>query len=150
MTDDRYQRERQLQAIVDGLAESVAEASDVEILEEAQEAGEHIEESAESLRARLLETVKAFRQQRLQAARKDYVKAVESVRRTVVTLPQTSPERRALIDKILACRPDVGKLLTAQYRDLKALTDEDLEGCLRHLGALGVLDEVLGDTGRGA
>jgi hypothetical protein len=149
MVNTRHRAADELQAIMDALAESVAEAPDAEIIEEASELNEELEAGAEHLQARLLETVKAFRQQRLEAARKDYTKAIESIQRTVVDLPKTSRERRALFAAVLARRPDVGGLLTAQYRDLKALTDEDLDSCLRHLGALGVLDEILGAAGRG-
>jgi predicted phosphoribosyltransferase len=52
---------------------------------------------------------------------------------------------RDLLRSLLEARPQLQPALTAQFRDFAELSDEDVEGFLRQLDALGVLDEYLKD-----
>ena len=137
MPERNYPRE--LEAIMEGLAESVLEASDEEILEEAREAGEDVEESAEGIRAGLLEVMRKQRLEQLRTAREERSRALEKLERAESSLPTSPAARRALLDGVLADHSEVRGLLTAQHRDLSGLSDEDVDSCLRHLQALGVL-----------
>jgi len=66
----------QLNSILEALAESLLEASDEQILEEATEAGEDIKKIEYQVKNILLRAAKAFRKQRLQEARTTYEKIV--------------------------------------------------------------------------
>lgn len=61
--------ERRLRAVMDGLAESYAEASDEDLLQEARDAGVDIEMSAERLKATMLDIVARHKRFRLAEAR---------------------------------------------------------------------------------
>lgn len=135
-------QERELRALMDTLAESLVGASDAEVLEEARNTGEDVEGTAESLRARLLGAIVEYRQRHLKAARAEYEGVLAAIERPGLRLPDTAEKRRALLDAVLASNPAVGSLLTAQYRDLTSLPDADVEGCLRHLQILGILDKL--------
>jgi hypothetical protein len=130
---------KEFEAIMDGIEDSVLEASDEEILAEAREAGEDVKVSAERLRSRLLEVVNGFKRERLLIARKERARALADLEKARASLPTSHDERRTLLQAVLAQHSDVRGRLTAQYRDLTRLSDEDVESCLRHLQALGVL-----------
>jgi hypothetical protein len=57
-------------------------------------------------------------------------------------IPATAAERRSLLDAFLASYQASGMTgLTAQFRDLKSVSDADVESTLRQLDALGALSE---------
>ena len=56
-------------------------------------------------------------------------------------LPEAAAERRALLAATLTRRPELRSLVTAAARELKDLPDDDVSSMLRHLAALGVLNE---------
>lgn len=133
--------ERRLRAVMDGLAESYAEASDEDLLQEARDAGVDIEMSAERLKTTMLDIVARHKRFRLAEARSAYESAVHELATRTSTLPATVETRRALFDAVVLSKPELQGLLTAQFRDLEALSDADIESCLRQFQALGILDE---------
>jgi hypothetical protein len=135
--------EKELQAIMDALAESVAEAPDEEILTEVQEEGKNPEEVAKHVKNVLQGAVKAFRQRRLVEAQQRYELHVAAMQRKKYTLPITAPERRELLNVVLSRQPTLRSALTAQYRDFTNLADADVESYLKQLQELEVLDEML-------
>ncbi len=134
--------EAELRAIMDALAESVAEAPDEEIIAETREAGEDPTRAAERVRDVLKSAVKAYEQRHLRRAQKAYENRVESIRQRPFTLPPTPESRRKLFTLVMTRKPELrSALLTAQQREFKEWTDADVQSCLKQLGALGVLDE---------
>ena len=139
--------ERRLRAIMNGVAESYAEASDEDLLQEARSAGVDVETSAERLKATMLDIVASHKRLRLTDARSAYESAVRDLATRQATLPVTQDTRRALFDAVMRTKPELQGLLTAQFRDLDTLTDADIESCLRQFHALGILDEFSKDRG---
>ena len=133
--------ERTLRLLMNEVSESVAEASDEDILEDVVQEGMEPGEIAENLRKRMLETVKAFRQSKLHAARKAYKEEIAALEQSRVQLPSTPAARRSLFHAVIAHDADLRGRLTVQFRDLDELSDSDIESCLRQLRHLGVLDD---------
>jgi hypothetical protein len=134
--------EAELRAIMDALAESVAEASDDDILAEAREAGEDPARTAARIRAVLRRAVRDYEQKPLREAQKAYEESVRSIRARPFSVPTTPEGRRQLFTLVMNRKPELGRaLLTAQHREFKDLTDADIQSCLEQLGALGVLNE---------
>lgn len=135
--------EKELQAIMYALAESVAEASDEDILTETQEEGENPEVAAERVRNVLLGAVKDFRQRRLVEAQRQYELHIATMEKKNYILPTSTGERRKLLDLVLSRQPVMrSALLTSQYRDFKDLTDDDVGSYLRQLQELGAFDDI--------
>ena len=137
--------EGRLRAIMNGLAESYAEASDEDLLQEAREAGDDVETSAERLKATMLDIVASHKRLRLADARSAYESAVHDLATRQSALPATPNTRRALFDAVMRTKPKLQGLLTAQFRNLDTLSDADIESCLRQFHALGILDEFSED-----
>jgi hypothetical protein len=134
--------EGELRAIMDALAESVAEASDADLLAEAREAGEDPARTAERVRAVLRRAAKAYDQRRLREAQRAYEERVRSIRARPYVMPKTPESRRKLFTAVMTRKPELGEaLVTAQHRDFTDLTDADIQSCLEQLAALGVLDD---------
>jgi hypothetical protein len=122
----------------ESLADSLDELSDAELLAELRESGEDPEALALSARAVLRDAVKRVRQRALIDARRNYLDAVRLFDSQVPNLPQTISAKRQLLVSVFARRPE---LLTLQFRDLTRVSDEDVEGMLRQMALLGVLDD---------
>jgi hypothetical protein len=135
--------EKELRAIMYALAESIAQASDEEILAEVREEGDNPEIEAEHIRSRLRDTAKAYQQQKLRAAQQQYDAHIAGMRNKEYALPTTPGARRTLLAAVFARIPELQTaLLTAQYRDFSNLTDADIESQLKQLKELGVLDNL--------
>ncbi len=135
--------EAELLAIMNALAESVAEVPDANLLAEAREAGEDPGRTAARVRALLGRAVKDYEQRHLREAQKRYDEQVRALRARRYALPRTPEDRRKLFALVMSREPEIGgALLTAQHREFKDLTDADIQSFLEQLGALGVLDEL--------
>lgn len=125
------------------LAESVAEASDEDILTETQEEGKNPEVVAERARNVLLGAVKDFRQRRLVEAQRQYELHIADMEKKKDILPTTTGERRKLLDLMLSRQPVIrSALLTFQHRDFRDLTDDDVGSYLRQLQELGAFEDI--------
>lgn len=134
--------ETELRAIMDALAESVAEASDEDLLAEAREAGEDHRRTAARVRDVLKRAAKDYEQRRLRTAEKAHEEQVRSIRARPYVLPDTPEGRRKLFTLVVTRKPELRQaLLTLQNREFRNFTDADIRSCLEHLGALGVLRE---------
>jgi len=136
--------EQRLEAVTNALADSILEASDAEVIEELRLAGVDPDAEAARMKAKMLATVKAFRQQALNAARTGYNRQIEGMERKSYAIPDTPAERRRLFS-LLVQRPQFTQFVTAQYRDLDKLTDNDIETYLEDLAELGILEELQRD-----
>jgi hypothetical protein len=138
MTTPRRDDDNKLWEVMSALAESVAEAPDEELLEEANELSG--EDSAEETRALLL---KAVRARRLQAAREEYRRRrAELAEGAGTDLPSTPAARRGLLAAIFNAQPRLQLALTAQHRVFESLTDDEVESYLRQLSSLGALADL--------
>ena len=140
MANKKTESER-LEAMFDALAESICNESDEELLEDLQQEGVDPEAETNRLQYMMLETLKAFQQRGLVSAQEGYRRRVEQLEGKEYPIPESRQERRSLFSLILR-QPQYAGLVTAQYRDLKDLSDEDIETCLEDLAELGILDAM--------
>ena len=136
--------EQRLEALTDALADSILEESDAEVIEELRLTGIDPDAEAARTKAMMLATVKAFRQRALNAARAAYSHQIEGMERKSYAIPETPAARRRLFS-IFIQRPQFTQFVTAQYRDLDKLTDNDIESYLEDLAELGILEKLQRD-----
>jgi hypothetical protein len=121
---------------MDALADSVLEMSDKDV------ASEFREYPAPRTKEIFRAAAKQHAQAKLRAAKAQYEEASKSVRQHEFVLPATPAERRSLLDAFLGSQQTMGMGgLTAQFRELKSVSDADVESTLRQLDALGFLRE---------
>jgi hypothetical protein len=145
MSSNRTDAE-QLQAIFDSTTDSLTEASDQDILDEARLQGLDPDAEATRVKALMLETVRAFQQRALREARKAYdAQSAQTAKQH--SIPNTPSERRELFSFVLTRQPQYAELFTAQHREFTDLTDSDIETYLEDLAELGVLNKLRPDTG---
>ncbi len=130
-----------LEAMFDALAESICNESDDELLEDLRQEGVDPEAEANRLKDMMLDTLKAFQQRGLVSAQEGYRRRVEQLEKKKYPIPENRQAQRSLFSFVLQ-QPQYAGLVTAQYRNLKDLSDEDLETCLEDLAELGILDEM--------
>jgi len=136
--------EEKLDALIDALGDSILEASDEDILDELRMSGVAPEAEAARLKALMLGTVKAFRQRALEAARAAYGRQIEQMDKKPYSIPKT-PEQRRKLFSFIAQQPQFAEFVTAQYRNLEDLTDNDIETYLEDLAELGILENLNDD-----
>lgn len=133
---------KELQALMAGMVESVLSASDEEILNEAREDGRDPDKDLSHTKATLLAAVNESKVRKRREARQQYERSVAAISSTKVTLPATAAERRSLLAEVFARNASIqASVLTAQYRDLREMTDADIERLLRELASLGLIDK---------
>jgi hypothetical protein len=140
---DKNDYDDQLANIMSGLADSVLELSDDALLAELREEGGDLRKVADHTRNVLRRASKAYRKRKLEEAQHTYEKQVAEIRMKSYNLPVSPNRQRVLLAAVFAARPDMqSALLTAQHRDFKDLSDTDVEGFLKQLKELGVLDTL--------
>lgn len=139
MCAERRDSKKDLDAIFEGLLNSIQEASPEEIAEELRSAGVDVDAIAGDVKDALLAGVRRFEQRKLTAAREQYKSRMQAPKKYV--LPATAADRRDQFLAILAARPQMKRMLTVQHRDFSNLTDADIESALEELGELGFFDE---------
>lgn len=128
--------EEQYKLLMDGLAESVLGVSDEDINAESQA------EPTPRVKQIFQAAAKRHAQAKLRQAQAQFEEASKTIRARAFEIPLTVGERRTLLDAILASQQSFGQgALTAQFRDLKTVSDADVESTLKQLEALGVLSE---------
>jgi len=133
---------RPLDGILDGLAESVASESPVELLEESRSAGHDSKMIAERVKITLQAALKKFEQRRLEAARETCRLHAASRSGKSDRIPSTAEERMRQLFSILESNPAIGAALTTQHRSFEMLSDSDVESALEDLAELGLLDHL--------
>lgn len=134
-------KDKALRAFYEEMSESVLQADDAELEEESRERGTSMDADADRMRQLLGSTFKAFQQRALVAARKRHEERTATITTHRFQLPTSPAERRALLDAVIAQHQRAGRMLIAQHREFKELTDEDVESWLQQFGALGLLEE---------
>jgi Fic family protein len=133
--------EEKLDALINALGDSVFEETDDEILEELRMEGVDMQAEAARMKAMMLGTVKAFRQRALETARAAYKHQIEQMEKRQYSIPKTPSERRKLFSFFVR-QPQFAEFVTAQYRNLEDLTDNDIETYLEDLAELGILEKL--------
>ena len=133
MSDDK-----KMHALFQALADDVEALSDEEVLADCREDGRSPTDVATQTRSILLNAVKAFKQRRLLAARRERERIIERMKAARHQLPADPQLRRDLLTGMLA-QPQARGMLTAHGRDFTALTDEDVEEAILELMHLGVV-----------
>jgi hypothetical protein len=128
-------KNEELHVLMSFLAESVAGMSDDQIKEEF--AGDPEPRAKEIFRA----AIKDCKMKSLRTARAQYESASLEMSVRSYNIPQKTSEQRALLASLFSRKPDL-RSMTAQHRDLKDLTDSDVESFLKQLAELGLLDSL--------
>jgi hypothetical protein len=134
---DRY--DLQLKAMADALSQSIVDASDQEIQEDARLTGVDLDANAARLKRMLTETAKRFHKRKFYEAQTAYPAEVEKIqsRSRSCRLPETPFGRLSLLQSLT----QRGIPLTMQGRDLDGLPDSDVISLLEELAALGMLPD---------
>jgi hypothetical protein len=143
---DRY--DLQLRNVVRHLSQSIIEATDEEIHEDARQAGIDLQAHATDLKRRFEDIAKKSRQKKLVAAREAYDLEVRNLTKRTIDLPSSPAEQRALLQLVAAHHAAAGTgLLTAKFRDFDKLSDNDVTSLLEELAALGLLPDKGSENG---
>jgi hypothetical protein len=137
--------EKTLEALVTALDEADSEATDDEILQEAKLAGINTSAEAAHTKTLLLNVVTQFQKRALREAQAGYLQEVQSLSSASYALPNSPEQRRQLFELVVAKQPQYSQMYTTQHRDLKDLTDADVDSYLEDLAALGILNDLFGD-----
>jgi len=148
MSADTNRSKMELEALFGNLAEAVEGASPEDLLTEAKAAGQNTEQIASDVRNTLLDAVRSFEQRKLHAARTAYRTRSSELRSRRVVLPATAAERRRLLMDAATSNRRVAQV-TAKFRDLKELSDEDVQSALEDLMELGAFEDTAGQNNDG-
>jgi hypothetical protein len=141
MSADTNPSKMDLTALFGDLAEAVKQASPEDLLAEAKAAGQDTERIAAEVKNTLLEAVRGFEQRKLHAARSAYhEKSIARHPRRFI-MPATAAERRRMLTNAATIDKRVARV-TAKYRGLTELSDEDVQSALEDLIELGAFDDV--------
>jgi hypothetical protein len=139
MCAKRRDSNKDLDAIFEGLLNSIEETPSMEIADELRSADVDVDAIAGDVKQALLAGVKRFEQRNLIAAREKYKSRMQEPKKYV--LPSTPVGRRDQFFALLAMQPQMKTILTVQHRDFSTLTDADIESALEELGELGFFDK---------
>jgi hypothetical protein len=142
MANNRRNYDEELARIMDGLAESILDASEEELDEELHQDGEIPERVAAEVRAILHKSVKIYRQRTLWASQQVYQDKLINFNTRKHKLPESFDEQRNLLMHVLNNNPSARSYLTAQNRDFTELPDSEVASYLRQLCDLGALDSL--------
>lgn len=137
--NEQLSDEEKLSNFLSAMADSIMEMPADELAEEIRAEGGDPEELLQSANNVISRVIKDYRLRDLYAARVRYDRRVTEYY-AEQSLPGTSETRRAALAAILASASDskIGHI-TAQFRSLKEMSDEDVDSCYRQLLLLGVI-----------
>lgn len=115
--------------LMSSLADSVIDMSDEDVEEAIREDGENVDQIHTVLR----DAIKQGKKLALQQARREYEAEGERLRTQTYELPQSSAEKRSLIQKLIESLSFGQQELTLQFREYENMPDEDLDGALKQL-----------------
>jgi len=131
---------KKLEVILDNLVDSVESTPAEELFAEAARSGQDMTQVATRAKDSLLKGIRNFEQRKLHAARSAYRVRSSELRNRRFALPATADERRKLLFNS-ARNNRLVQRVTARFRDLTELSDEDVDSALEDLMELGVFDE---------
>jgi hypothetical protein len=148
MSADTNRSKTELHALLGNLADAVEHASPEDLLAEAKAAGDDTQQIASEVKSTLLDAVQSFEQRKLHTARAVYKTRTAELKRRRIVLPPTAAGRRRLLLDAATNNRRVAQV-TARFRDLKELSDEDVESALEDLMELGAFDDTAGQRNDG-
>lgn len=141
MSADTNPSKMDLRELVGNLAEAVEQASPEDLLAEAKAAGQNTEQIAADVKNTLLDAVLSCEQRKLHAARSAYRIRSTARRTRRFVMPATPAERLRMLTDAAARDQRVAKI-TAKFRDLTKISDDDVRSALEDLMELGAFDDV--------
>jgi hypothetical protein len=141
MSSKKPNARREVEHILDRLAESIEATSPEELVQEAKDAGVDTKKIAEETKETLLAALKRLEQQPLHRARQRYRSNLADIQSRNQRIANTPTSRREQFFTLLSRNPTLGKRLTIQHRELEDLNDEDITSALEELDILGALDD---------
>ena len=146
MAEKSRNYDQELASIMNAMAESTLEMTDEELESEIREEGADVDAIAEGVRNILRDAIKSSQQRPLQEAQTRYEERVAALEVKNYQMPLLHDDQRKMITTILAGNPQLGSgFLTAQFRDLQNLPDDEVESYLRQLLEL-IETSDLGDS----
>jgi len=125
---------------MNALADNVESLTDKDLLEDSAAQGLDAKKEGTSVRELLADAVLRAKKVHLREAVEGHRQAVVAFGARTVRLPETSAERRALLQGFVARKPQMREALTLQHRNFESLSDADVESALKQLDALGLLN----------
>lgn len=141
MSADTNPSKMDIRTLFGNLAESVEQASPEDLLAEAKAAGQNTAKIAAGIKTTLLDAVRGFEQRKLHAARSAYRTRSTARHTRRFVMPATPAERLRMLMDAAAKNKRVARV-TAKYRDLTELSDEDVQSALEDLVELGAFDDI--------
>lgn len=140
MAEKQRSGEEKLSNLTEALAGRIVEMPYEEFVDELRAEGIDPKRVATKARSIRLEAIKNHRLKGLREARARYEKHAAEYKAGWTVLPGTPASRRAALGAILAS-PSAASLahITAQFRDFKEMSDEDVDSSYRQMLLLGVI-----------
>ncbi len=127
-------------AVFDALAQAAAELSDEEVAAEYREEGEELSAVASRVRGLLSAAVVQHQSRERHRLRRDRASRLNDLGAFRSRLPVAPEKRRQWLHVALQRHPASAAEVTAQFRNLNEMTDDDVESALVQLAFLGLLD----------
>ena len=128
-------------AVFDALVQSAAELSDEEVAAEYREDGEELSSVASRVRGILSAAVVEHQSRERDRLRRDRASQLNDLGVFRSQLPSSPEKRRQWLHLTLQRHPGSATEVTAQFRNLSEMTDDDVESALTQLAFLELLDE---------
>ena len=128
-------------AVFDALVRSAAELSDEEVAAEYREEGEELSVVASRVRGILSAAVVEHQSRERDRLRRERASQLNDLGAFRNRLPSSPEKRRHWLQLTLQRHPGSTAELTAQFRNLSEMTDDDVESALMQLAFLDLLDE---------
>jgi hypothetical protein len=141
MSADTNPSKMDLGELFGDLAEAVEQASPEDLLAEAKAAGQNTEQIAEDVKNTLLDAVRSFEQRKLHAARTAYRTKSTARRTRRFVMPATPAQRLRMLTDAATKDQRVAKI-TAKFRDLTTISDDDVRSAIEDLMELGAFDDI--------
>jgi hypothetical protein len=142
MGDKARNDSERLARIIDGLGDIILNATDDETLQAAREENRNPTDTSARVKGILRRAVRSQQQVELIAARTGYRLQAAAMAESTFELPKTNEERRTLFMAAMSQLPKLRVAFTAQNRDFKDLSDDDIEVQLRKMALLDLLSQV--------
>lgn len=131
--------EEQLEVLQQELIEDVLAADAATLDEMVREGGQEPAAVDDEVRQLLDASTRKFHARRREALKKNHARDAARLAERRRSLPSTTSERRALLERAIRLSPTAAAALTLQFRDFRELTDEDVSSQLSQLAELGAL-----------
>jgi hypothetical protein len=141
MSADTNHSKMDLRILFGNLAEAVEQASPEDLLAEAKAAGQNTEQIAADVKNTLLDAVLSFEQRKLHTARSAYRTRSTARRTRRFVMPATPAERLRMLTDAATRDQRVAKI-TAKFRDLTKISDDDVRSAIEDLMELGAFDDI--------